>query len=111
MFHRPEVKPNARNAQLVRQFHAVDGMLDIFLPNFWIGIHKVLMNRKSDEIHAVEECSTLEALKVGRRLVRHLPMQNVHALHIQLGGVVNNLLDRILFRLEVPNTSKSKSLT
>ena len=48
----------------MRQVDAFDGVINMFLSDFWVWIHKILMNGQGDQVDAIDEGMTLEFLKI-----------------------------------------------
>ena len=84
------------------ELDAVLRVVDVLLPLGRVGMHEVLVDREHGQGEAVAEGRLLEAVHVGRRLVRHLPVQDLDALEAEGRRLLDHLLDRVLLRLEVP---------
>ena len=63
---------------------------------------EVLVDRQHRQREAVLERRLFELVDVRRRLVGHLPVQDLDAVEPEPRGVLDHLLDRILCRAEVP---------
>ena len=87
---------------MVSEFDAAERVVYRLLPFDRIGVHKILMDGKADQIHSTHEGMALELLKIGRILAVHLTMKDVDPLHPQVGGVVDHRFNGHLGRLEMP---------
>ena len=86
----------------MRQLDALLGVLNIAPSHRRIGIDKILVNRKADQIHAIHERRPLQLLQIAQILAVHLAMQDVHAFNLQRARFFDHFLNRRLRRAEMP---------
>ena len=67
-----------------------------------VGRDEVLVDRKEEQIQAKRECHPLQVIDVLRCFVLHLAVKNLDSVETELGGVLDDFLNRIFHFVEMP---------
>jgi len=96
------IDAQAGDAEVVADFDALFGVLNLASDFGGVGAEKGLVGGEADQVDAVAETLAFEllqvrAMAVGERLPLgdvHLPVQNIHAGNAEVGGLINDRFDR-----------------